>query len=66
MIGVPDTVFGQAIKAFVVAPGCTLTSQQVQAYCKAHLEDLMVPKFVEFVDALPKTQSGKIRKVDLR
>lgn len=66
VIGVPDTVFGQAIKAFVVAPGCNLTSQQIQAYCKAHLEDLMVPKFVEFVDALPKTQSGKIRKVDLR
>ena len=66
VIGVDDPILGQALKAFVVAPGVNLTAAQVMAHCKAHLEDFMVPKFVEFPEALPKTHSGKIRKVELR
>jgi len=38
----------------------------VLRHCRAHLEDFMVPRIVEFVDALPKTDSGKIKKTDLR
>jgi acyl-coenzyme A synthetase/AMP-(fatty) acid ligase len=42
-----------------------VTENQVLAHCKANLEDFMVPKFVEFVDELPKTSSGKVKKLAL-
>lgn len=66
VIGVSDPVLGQAIKAFVVvAEGIAFTDKQVLAHCRAHLEDYMVPKHVEFRSELPKTSSGKITKTGL-
>ena len=66
VVGVPDEVLGQAIKAYVtLKPGATLTEREVIRHCLSRLESFMAPKYVEFVDALPKTDTGKIKKTGL-
>jgi acyl-coenzyme A synthetase/AMP-(fatty) acid ligase len=43
----------------------SLTEKAVLAHCRAHLDEFMVPKAVEFCSELPKTSTGKIKKSDL-
>jgi long-chain acyl-CoA synthetase len=66
VIGVPDDVAGEAVKAFVVKVDPGLTAEAIRAYCKEHLTAYKVPKRVEFRDELPKSNVGKILRKDLR
>ncbi len=66
VVGVPDDLLGQAVKAFVVLkPGVTYTERDVIKHCLGRLESFMAPKYVEFVEMLPKTDTGKIKKTGL-
>ena len=67
VIGVPDALLGQAVRAFVVLDaGHTMDERSFRRACMARLENYMVPRDVVFLDELPKTGSGKVRKKSLR
>ncbi|MBM4332166.1 MAG: AMP-binding protein [Deltaproteobacteria bacterium] len=66
VIGVPDEVAGQAIKAFIIPmKSVRLAEKEILKHCRNHLEPFMVPKYVEFLPALPKSAHGKIDKSKL-
>jgi acyl-CoA synthetase (AMP-forming)/AMP-acid ligase II len=65
--GVPDALLGEAVKAYVVArPGHALDEKTVIRHCQGRLESFMVPKLVEFVAELPKTDTGKVSRTALK
>ncbi len=64
VIGVPDPVLGNAIRAILATDG-TLTEREVIRHCAARLEEFMVPASVEFRGELPKSDNGKIARREL-
>ncbi|MEW6615201.1 MAG: fatty acid--CoA ligase [Thermodesulfobacteriota bacterium] len=67
VIGVPDEDWVEAVKAFVVLKeGENATEQEVIDFCKVNMASYKKPKFIEFLDALPRTAAGKVLKRELR
>jgi acyl-coenzyme A synthetase/AMP-(fatty) acid ligase len=59
--GVPDPIYGEEVAGFVtLAPGASLSADDVLAYCRSRLPPFKAPKTVQFVDELPKNSRGKI------
>jgi long-chain acyl-CoA synthetase len=66
-VGKPDGKTGEAVRLFVAKlPGATLSEHDVIAHCRCQLTAYKVPKEVRFLDALPKSNVGKIMRKDLR
>ncbi|MEO8312028.1 MAG: long-chain-fatty-acid--CoA ligase [Caldimonas sp.] len=67
VIGVPDERWGEVPKAVVVAaPGQTLDTEQLLAWCRERMAAFKCPKTVDVVNELPRNPTGKILKKDLR
>jgi long-chain acyl-CoA synthetase len=66
VIGVPDRVKGEVLKAFVVTTDPAVTPDSVIAHCREHLTSYKVPKVIEFRSELPKNPIGKVLRRELR
>jgi acyl-CoA synthetase (AMP-forming)/AMP-acid ligase II len=67
VVGVPDTRWGEVPKALVVLkPNQHTSEQDLIQFCRDHMAHFKAPKTIEFVEALPKTATGKVQKFALR
>lgn len=67
VLGVPDPVFGEVGRAFVIRePGSDPSEQELRAFCKEHLVNFKVPKSITVRDMLPILPIGKVDKVALQ
>jgi acyl-CoA synthetase (AMP-forming)/AMP-acid ligase II len=67
VIGVPDEILGEALKAVIVLKQSAKTTEKdIIKHCRMNLPSFKVPKIVEFAETLPKTSSGKIKKFQLK
>ena len=67
VFGIPSEEWGEIVHATVVlAPGSSLSAEEIAAYGREHLANYKIPRSVSFTDELPRTGSGKILKRQLR
>jgi long-chain acyl-CoA synthetase len=62
-VGMDDELLGQVVKVYIVlSTGALLQESAVKGHCRARLASYKIPKVVEFLEALPRTSSGKIQR----
>ncbi|HUV45856.1 MAG TPA: AMP-binding protein, partial [Dehalococcoidia bacterium] len=67
VVGIPDELRGEVIRAIIsLKAGEVATEQEIKRFCLERIANYKVPKQVIFLDSLPKTATGKIRKEDLK
>jgi long-chain acyl-CoA synthetase len=67
VIGVPDSLAGEAVKAFIVLKkDAQLTEEEAISFCRDRMAVYKAPRSVEFIAALPRNPSGKVLKRELR
>lgn len=68
VVGLPDPVYGEAVSAWIVLkPGANACApEELRRFCHGQIAHFKIPKYLEIVEALPRTVTGKVRKPDLR
>ena len=67
VIGIPDDRWGEAVKAFVVlTPRGKASAEDIVEHCRAEIASFKKPKFVDFLEELPRLPNKKIDKKRLR
>jgi len=67
IIGLPDPTWGEAVTAVIVpADGCSVSLEEVKAFCQGKIAGYKVPKGIQLVDVIPKNETGKVVKRELR
>jgi long-chain acyl-CoA synthetase len=66
VVGIPDPRSGEIVKACIVKKDKSLSTEEIQNYCKTYLTNYKIPKAIEFMDSLPKTNVGKVLRRELK
>jgi len=66
VIGIPDDASGETVMAAIVSRNPQLTHEHIRMHCELSLTRYKIPKHIEFVDEVPKTNVGKILRRELR
>jgi len=64
VVGVPDEILGEELKAFIVGSQA-IAAQDIRSFLRGQIPDYMVPNLYAYVDAIPKTETQKIKRHEL-
>ena len=66
-VGIPDETRGEIVRAYIsLKKGEVAAEEEIRDFCRQHMANYKLPKQIIFLNSLPKTATGKIRKVDLK